>query len=159
MSDQDKDAALRLLDEEYQRLRQAVDGLDDAQLTRVWFGDWGVKDIIAHVAGWEREMAGALRRIAAGERPVPEGVDYGDGDAWNAKFALAARPQNTNTILADWHQSHANYVRAATSIDGDRFGEKDGRPTTASRILDASGHGHYQEHAQQILEWRKQEGV
>ena len=48
----DKDATLQLVQEEHKHLRQAIAGLDNAQLTQVWFGDWGVKDIIAHVAGW-----------------------------------------------------------------------------------------------------------
>ena len=104
-------------------------------------------------------MTGMLQRIARGERPTAEGADYSDTDAWNAKFALAAKPQNANTVVADWRQTHGNFVRAAKTVPDDRFGEKDGKPKTASRLLEGGGHGHFKEHAEQILAWRKQEGV
>jgi hypothetical protein len=155
----DKPTTLKLVDDEYQNLRNAIDGLDDAAMARVWFGTWAAKDILAHVLGWEREMTGALERIARGERPTPEGVDYSDGDAWNAKFAAAYHGVSARTIVAAWQQVHMNYVRAAQAVPDERFGTKDGKPNTVNRLLETSGHGHYKEHAAEILEWRKSAGL
>jgi hypothetical protein len=156
----DKTTVLKQLETEYQNLKQAIDGLDREQMERVWFGEWSVKDILAHVLGWEREMAAALGRIARGERPTPEGVDYSNSDEWNAKFSLALRPQLPTTVVAEWQQTHMNYVRAAQAVPDDRFGvSDDGRPKTVNRLLETSGYGHYKEHAAQIREWRKSEGL
>ena len=154
-----KQATLKLLDDEYQNLRRTIDGLDDNQLSRIWFGAWSVKDIVAHVAGWEREMTGALQRMARGERPTPEGVDYSDADAWNAKFSSAVRAIEPRTVIADWQQVHMNYVRAAQALPDDRFGESDGKPKTANRLIETSGFGHYREHAAPIRAWRQREGL
>ena len=151
----DKQSTLELLDKEYQNLRQAIDGLDEEQLPRVWFGSWSVKDIVAHVLGWEREMTGALQRMARGERPTPEGVDYSDVNKWNAKFAGEMINISPQTVLAAWRQVHMNYVKAAKAVPDDRYGEG----KTANRLLEASGFGHYREHAPQILEWRNREGL
>jgi hypothetical protein len=151
----DKEAALKLVDDEYQNLRQAIDGLDPAQLERVWYDQWSVKDIIAHILGWEREMTRALERMARGEKPVPEGVDYSDSDAWNARFSLALKQQLPGTVLAEWGQVHMGYVKAARAVPGDRFGEG----KTVNRLLETSGYGHYREHGQAIRAWRQKEGV
>ena len=155
----DKSAALKTLDDEYRNLLKAFAGLDEDQLARVWFDQWSVKDIIAHVAGWEREMAGALQRMARGERPTPEGTDYSDSDAWNAKFSGAMHGVDPRTVIASWEQTHATYVAAANALPDDRFGETDGKPKTANRLLETSGFGHYREHAAQIRAWRQREGL
>jgi hypothetical protein len=155
----DKAAALKTLDDEYRNLHKAIEGLDEDQLARVWFDQWSVKDIIAHVAGWEREMTAAMERMARGERPTPEGTDYSDSDAWNARFASSMHGIDARTIFAAWEQTHATYVRAANSLPDDRFGETDGKPKTANRLLETSGFGHYREHAAQIRDWRKREGL
>jgi uncharacterized protein (TIGR03083 family) len=156
----DKESTLELLDKEYQNLREAVDGLDDEQMTRVWLGEWSVKDIVAHVLGWEREMTGALQRLARGERPTPEGVDYSDVNEWNHRFARKMTQIDPRTVLAAWRQAHMNYLRAAKAVPDDRFGlQEDGRPKTVNRLLEASGFGHYGEHAPQVREWRQREGL
>ncbi|MDZ4278243.1 MAG: ClbS/DfsB family four-helix bundle protein [Dehalococcoidia bacterium] len=156
----DKEATLKELDTEYHKLRTTIEGLDEEQLFKVWFGTWAVKDIIAHVLGWEREMTGALQRLARGERPTPEGVDYRNADEWNAGFAQTMAGISPNTVLAAWQQVHMNYVKAARAVPEDRYAKKeDGSPSTAYRLLQASGFGHYREHAHQIREWRKREGI
>lgn len=156
----DKATTLRLVDDEYANLRKAIDGLDAAALQRVWFGEWSVKDIIAHILGWEREMAGALQRIARGEKPTPEGVDYSDSDAWNAKFSGVMKQQLPTTVIAEWGQVHQVYVKAAQAVPDDRFGAaEDGRPKTANRLIETSGYGHFREHAAQINAWRQREGM
>jgi hypothetical protein len=126
-----RDQLIAQLNDNFQDLLAVVQDLSDDQMTKVWFGEWGVREILAHVAGWHWEMSKALERIARGERPVPEGVSYDAADTVNAGF-----------------------VRAATGPE-DRYEE--GR--TAARLLQGTGFGHYQEHLPQIREWREREGI
>ena len=146
----DKASALKLLEEDYQNLRQAIDGLDGQALSRVWFGSWSVKDIVAHIMGWEREMTEALRRMARGEKPTPEGVDYSNTDEWNARFASAWQGIGPPTVLAAWYQAHMNYVKAARAVPDDRYGEG----KTINRLIETSGIGHYKEHLPAIQEYK-----
>ena len=155
----DKATVLKNVETEYQNLQDAVKGLDNDQMAQRWLDGWSAKDILAHVLGWERNMVLWLGRMANGERPVPEGTDLSDPDAWNAKFALEFAPISGSTILATWQQVHANFLRAADALPDDRFGEKDGKPMTANRMLAGNGYEHYQEHTAQILEWRKAQGL
>ena len=145
----DKQETLKTLQSGFDELLGTVNGLDEAALTHVFYGTWSVKDILAHVAGWHHTMAGAMERMARGERPTPEGVDYSDSDRWNASFAAAMAPQNATTVIADLRQSFATYVRAAQAIPDDRWGEG----KTINRIVETSGYGHYQEHLPAIKEY------
>jgi hypothetical protein len=145
----DKKATIGELESGFEKLLASFKDLDDRAMERVFYGSWGVKDILAHIAGWQHEMTGALERMARGERPTPEGVDYSDSDAWNAKFASAMKAQNPSTVVAYLRQSFANYVRAARALPDDRFGEG----KTANRLIETSGYGHYAEHRPAIEEF------
>jgi hypothetical protein len=147
----DKQTALNTLDGEYKKLMAAIDGLDDRAMSKVFYGDWALKDILAHIGGWWHQSAMMMERMARGERPVPEGVDYGDSDGWNARFAAAMKPQSAETVVADMKQAYANYVRAAKQIPDDRFGEG----KTANKILDGNGFGHIREHLPPIEQYRQ----
>lgn len=155
----DKETVLKTVETEYENLQAAVKGLNDEQMAEAWLDGWSVRDILGHVLGWEDQMIIFLERMARGERPVPEGVDYSDPDAWNAKFALEVAPIGGATVLANWRQSHMNFVRAANALPDDRFGEKDGKPKTANRMLADNGYEHYKEHTAQIKKWRESTGT
>ncbi|MEX0749587.1 MAG: maleylpyruvate isomerase N-terminal domain-containing protein [Dehalococcoidia bacterium] len=142
----DKQTALAKLDEQFNALLTSIKGLDEATMSQQFYGDWNVKDILAHIAGWQHTMREAMERMARGEKPVPEGVDYTDADAWNAGFASAMKAQNAETIIANLRQAYANYARAAAAIPNDRYGEG----KTINRLLEASGYGHIQEHLPEI---------
>lgn len=145
----DKKTALNEVQTAFNELVAAVQGLDERAMSVRFYGAWNLKDILAHIAGWQHTMAAAFERMARGERPTPEGVDYSDADAWNAKFAAAMTAQIADTIVADLRQSFATYLRSAKALPDDRFGEG----KTANRILEASGYGHYREHLPAIREY------
>ncbi len=150
-----KEILLRTLDAEFASLLSAVDGLGEEAGTRVWYGDWSVRDILSHVSGWHGEMAQAFERIARGERPVPEGVDYGDPNPWNAGFVEAKGDTSFVDMVQELKSSKAAFVEAAGKVPADRFEE--GR--AAYRILRASGIDHYREHAPEIRHWRERVGI
>jgi uncharacterized protein (TIGR03083 family) len=140
---------------EFTRLKGAVAGLDEAQMRRPWLGTWSVREIVAHISGWHREMAPALTRMGRGERPIPEGISYDDVDAWNARFAEARKGAATAEILKELDASHAAFVEAAASVPEERY--VPGK--TAHKIVDLNSRHHYREHRQQIEEWRKSQGI
>lgn len=146
----DKQTSLAQLQDGFRALLAEVQGLDEQAMNRVFYGEWSIKDIVAHIAGWQHAMTEAMERMARGEKPTAEGVDYSDSDAWNAKFAAAMKPQNAATVVADLQQSFANYARAARAIPEDRYGEG----KTINRLIEGSGYGHYAEHLPAIKEFK-----
>jgi hypothetical protein len=141
-----KEEALTQLESEYNALLAAINGLDERAMSKRFYGEWCVKDILAHIAGWQHTMTAAMERMSRGEKPVPDGVDYSNSDEWNAGFAAAMKAQNAETIIADLRQAYANYLRAARAIPDDRYGEG----KTINRLLEASGYGHIREHRPEI---------
>ena len=151
----DKQSTLTELQGAFDELLAALKGLDERAMGRVFYGEWAIKDIVAHIAGWHHQMTGAMERMARGEKPTPEGVDFSDADGWNARFASAMRTQSAGTVVADLQQSFATYKRAAASIPDDRYGEG----KTINRMLEGSGYGHYREHLSEIKAFAAKAGA
>ena len=147
----DKQTELKKIEEGFAALLAAVQGLDERAMSTRFYGDWNVKDILAHISGWHHLGAEWMERMARGEKPTPEGSDYSDSDAWNARFASAMRAQSGETVVADLRQSFATYVRAAKAIPDERFGEG----KTINKLLEGNGYGHYAEHLPAVQEYRK----
>ena len=122
----DKAEVLQNVETESQKLQEAVKGLGNDQMAEVWLDSWSAKDILAHVLGWEQQMIIFLERMARGERPTPEGVDYSDPQAWNDKFALEYAPIGGATVLAIWRQVHMNFVKGAEALPDDRTKRTEG---------------------------------
>ncbi len=139
---------------EYTALHEALQGLNEAQMSEVWLGGWSVREIVAHLSGWHREMAPALERLARGEKPLPGGASYQDVDAWNARFAAAARGVPAADLLLELDKSHQEFLQAADRVPEERF-----QPDrTAWKLVDLNSAHHYHEHAEQIRAWRRQRG-
>jgi hypothetical protein len=139
----------------YNAFEQAIHGLNEEQLSEVWLGTWSIRDIVAHLSGWHREMGPALERLARGERPLPDGVSYDDVDAWNARFVADKRAWPLDDVLLELDRSHEYFMHAAAQVPEERV--RPGR--TAYRIIDASSAHHYREHGDQIRAWRAARGV
>jgi len=133
---------------------ESLDGLGETDLTDASLDGWSIRDILAHLSGWHREMTPALERLARGERPFPEGVRYDDVDAWNARFATAAREVEVTDLLLQLDRTHQEFLAAAATVPAERFAPD----RTAYRIVDLNSAHHYRTHADQIRAWRATRG-
>lgn len=150
-----KDELLKQAAGEYKAFHEALQGLNEEQMTEAWLGTWSIRDIVAHISGWHREMGKALERIVRGERPVPEGVSYDDVDAWNEKFAAAQRNEAVADVLLDLDKTHEYFLHIAANVPEERL--QPGK--TAWKIVDGNSAHHYKEHDEQIRAWRESRGV
>ncbi len=151
----DKDSLLNEAAREYRAFHEAIHGLNEEQMTEVWLGTWSIKEVVAHMSGWHREMGPALERLAQGGRPVADGVSYDDVDAWNAKFAATARGAGVADLLLELDKSHEYFMRTAATVPAERF--QPGK--TAYKIVDLNSAHHYREHGDQVRAWRATRGV
>lgn len=151
----DKTTLLRECESEFEALKRALHGLTEAQMRQVWCGTWSAREIVAHIAGWHREMAPALARMARGEKPFAEGASYDDVDAWNARLAEPAKAAETADLLASMDAAHRAFMAAAASVPAERFAPD----KTAWKLVDLNGRHHYRTHAEDIVGWRKSQGI
>ena len=141
---------------QYKAFHETIQGLNEEQMTEVWLGTWCVRDIVAHMSGWHRELGPALERIARGERPVPPGMNYeAELDAWNERFVATKRDTPVADVLLDLDASHEYFMHAAAQVPEHRFVEG----KTAWKIVDLNSAHHYREHAEQIGAWRAERGI
>jgi hypothetical protein len=150
-----KDELLRRADDDLGALKRALVGLSDDAMRRPCLGTWGIREILAHMTGWQREMIPLLERIARGEKPVPDGVSYDDLDGLNARHVIARRGLTVAGLRAQLDASHQDFVAAARAIPEARFAPD----KTATRVFDLNGPHHYREHTAQILAWRRRTGL
>ena len=150
----DKSELLEGAETEFQGLKRAIAGLSEADMREVWCGTWSVREILAHISGWHREMLPGVERLARGEKPFTAGVSYSDFDAWNAKFAAAKATWTTADIVKELDAAHADFLRAARALPEDRVVPE----RTAYKLVDGNSRHHYAEHARDIAAWRKGRG-
>ena len=146
----DRSTLLRDADDAFVELQQAVAGLGDEPMRRVWLGTWGVREIVIHISGWHREMIPAFARVARGEPSYPTGT-YDDFDAWNARFVERKAGVKTTDVLAELDASHRAFIAAAAALPDAHLAAGG----AARAPFEGAGAGHYKEHAAQIREWRR----
>lgn len=149
----DKATVIHDLQLGYQEFRGPLARLEDDDFEEVWLGNWNLSQLLAHMAGWYREMTPAIERVRRGERPIPEGVSYADADAWNMTFAAHSKPGSA--ALKDFDAAYSAYLAAAEALPEDKFGIEPGkdRPKIGNRLLQGAGIGHFEEHQTQVDEW------
>jgi hypothetical protein len=151
----DKDALLNEAAREFQAFHEAVEGLNEDEMSEAWLGTWSTKDIVAHLIGWHREMTPALERLARGEKPLGDGVSYDDVDGWNARFVAARQGTSAADLLLELDESHQHLMNVASTVPESRFQ----RGRTAWKMVDQTSAEHYREHREQIRAWRAGRGA
>jgi hypothetical protein len=148
----DKRAQIKRVRDEYDRLCASFNGLDEAALTDGGIGDWGVREVLAHIAGWFALDAELMRRIAAGEHPLPGGIEaYGSGETRNPDFAREASTKKASAVITELDAAFGEFLAAAEALPEERFAE--GR--MSQRILQGNGWEHMSEHRAEIEGYRK----
>ena len=146
----DRAELLREAEHAFGELREAIGGLAEEEMCRVWLGTWGVREILIHVSGWHRAMTPALAHIARGEPPYPAGT-YDDFNAWNARFVDRETGAKIAHVLAELDASHRDFVAAAAAVPEPHFAAGG----AARDLFEGTGPSHYREHTAQIREWRR----
>lgn len=148
-----KESEIQALEEAYTAFRDRIVPLSDNAYGEVWLGEWNLSQLLAHMAGWFRQMTIALQRVSRGQRPTPDGVDWNDVESWNRRFAAEATPGRA--ALDDWDAAFHEFLAAARATPAELFGvdPERNRPRIASRLIASAGTGHFGEHLPELEAW------
>src|SRR6185503_7731697 len=102
-----KSELLNWLQDEYRQWETLLDQIGPARLDQPGVnGDWSMKDIIAHLTGWQRNVVAQIR--AAGrnepESPPPWPEHLQTEDEINAWICESNRGRSVGEVLDDMHQ-------------------------------------------------------
>jgi len=145
-----KDDAFAGVEKVYVEFRDLIAMLPDEAYSEVFAGDWDLDRILAHMAGWYRELAPEFAKIVAGN-PTPSGT-WQDFDAWNAKFAAAT--QHGMAALDDFDMAFHEFYAAAKAIPDEQWGTgADGKPLPVPALFESLVTEHTAEHRPDIERW------
>lgn len=117
MTVKDKKHLLDLLTETFSAIRTTVAGIDPEM--RVYADtDWRVRDVVGHIATWDRQVTRSLRAFRARtEYSIPDL----DEDAFNEQAVLEQRELTTQQVFAEWEQAREDFKEAVQGIPIDQF--------------------------------------
>ena len=159
-----KDEILDALEDEREKLLDAIDGLpEEALLEPGVIEGWSIKDVLYHLSMWEAEMVKLLWQASQGQKPTTVHFGKIDVDATNAAWLAQGQERSLELVLADFQA-----VRRQTGRRVDIFSDADlndpqhyswlkGRPLW--EWIAGDSFEHEAEHAAQIVEWRARRGV
>jgi len=141
-------------------LLERLIGLDEGMLTEsLLFDDWTIKDLLAHVAAWDRWELREMKRMASGD--VPDLTAVRDVDAFNATVVAAWRDRTLVEVLGESQDARAAWVAWLRVLPEEEFFQRrlfKGEDWSFPGCVEVQWR-HDAEHAAQISAWREAEGL
>ncbi len=91
------------------------------QQDQVFLGVWSVKDLLAHLAGWDYTNRESVQEIMRGARPTALGHWNPDWQAYNAQLVKQYRRDDFGEMLSLLHESHRALIGLLQSLDAGDF--------------------------------------
>jgi len=149
------------MEREWAALEEALAGLDEAQMLETGVVEgWSVKDLLGHMAFWAQEAGRNVELVQAGrERQVkrPEGTEV--IDRWNAREQRLRAGRSLVEVRRELEESHRRALDALAGLAEEKLSlDLDIGLRVSGTLLElyaVDTYDHYQEHAEQILAWRR----
>jgi hypothetical protein len=96
--------------------------LEDVDLELRIYADtnWRIRDILGHIATWDREVTKSLHAFMVGSEYVIPGM-VGDETDFNEQAVVEQRKLSTQQILAEWDEAREAFKAALHNIPADRL--------------------------------------
>jgi uncharacterized damage-inducible protein DinB len=137
-------------------LLKAINGLSQREMTQLpVYGEWTVKEILAHIIGWDQRVIKILPMIVQNRANEIPGVEV---ESHNRQSVAAWRDRSIVEVLAEINSTHQQILDILSSIpftEIDRRHERNGRIITIrSYVIDIMV-DHERQHAAEIDLWRR----
>lgn len=140
----------------YEALQQLLAPLSESQMTTPGAnGDWSIKDIIAHIASWQRFLLDRLEAAAKDSTPtLPMLESSEEVDRLNARFYEENRTRSLPEVMNELETTFMQVLKSVWSLpaealfEADRFPWMQGTPLVA--LIAGDTYEHYLEHSPAI---------
>ncbi|MCJ7700976.1 MAG: ClbS/DfsB family four-helix bundle protein [Anaerolineales bacterium] len=155
----EKTALLDVIRRERKNLESLLSGLLDSQMVEPGVeGQWSIKDVMSHIAAWER-LAQDRILAALTNTPLKYPVIHGDEfvDKFNAQVFSSNKETPLDDIICEFRAAHTDFLAQIEQLDKDVILQKlpfewAGK-MTFQVLISANTHWHYIEHAESIEKW------
>jgi hypothetical protein len=159
----DKAQTLKTIRMEHANLESLVAPLSESQLGSATLeGQRSIKDILAHIAAWERLCARWIEDLLQGKpSPLSESDREENDDVLNERLYLENRDRPLREVQEDFHQTYQTFLKQVQAAfqalsdedlnDPHRFPELAGHSLSA--LIASNSYSHYREHAEQLQRW------
>src|SRR5574341_573016 len=135
-----KDEIVTGLMQARRKILDTASALSPEQQGKVFLGVWSVKDLLAHLAGWDYTNIRAVKELLAGK--LPNFYSYYDRDwkTYNARLVVEYRKDNFAELVSSISKSHQALVDFLKTVPAEEF-ERDrrvrfrGYKVTIARLL------------------------
>jgi len=103
------------------KILDSVNSLPSQAQDKVFLGEWSVKDLLAHLEGWDYTNLAAVQEIRAGQKPG-FWVHYDrDWQRYNAQLVAEYRCEDFSELLAAVEQSHRRLIDYLQTVPADEY--------------------------------------
>ncbi|MFC2030184.1 type II toxin-antitoxin system HicB family antitoxin [Chloroflexota bacterium] len=152
-----RSALLARLAAERSGLMEQLLGVDESPLTEAPIvGSWTAKDLLAHLASWDRWMHQTMRAMVAGHAPDFSALE--DFDASNTAFLEPWRSSSLGEVLSEVRGARREWIAWLEGLPEDAFFRRRshaGRTWSNFRVPLRVIWEHDAEHSEQIASWRR----
>jgi hypothetical protein len=126
----------------------AVEGVPEDRWSEAGVvGNWSIKDLLGHIAFWESRAVAAVSRTIRGEPDPEQPADY-DFEPINQEQHGIRAGWSIEAIRKEMYDTHAELMALLHKMPG-----------IDPQRIDGNTFDHYDEHAQEIRDWRKAQGL
>ena len=144
------EAVADLMRAEHARLDALLAGIPDEQFIQPGaFGEWSVKDMLAHITFWEQRLIAYLN--GARESLIQPGEDEQAGiDRINAGLLVANRDRPLADVRESFASSYQQTLALVESLGDDALAQEQ-----LFGLIAGDTFGHYREHIKMLEDWQK----
>ena len=144
---------LHRLDEMRQSIEELLPKIDP---TKPIYPGWTIKDMLAHMTGWDDATIDSLRAHVVGHPPSLEAIR--SMDEYNARTVTSRQDLNYDLVLKEWRLTRQVLRTIIEQLPDEKFIEPLivpwGDKTTVTYLVDMF-RDHEEDHIQDILAWLK----
>jgi len=119
MITENKTFILRRLSETHTALKETVEGID-LELVIYEGVQWRIRDLLGHIAIWDRVVSKAIKAYLEGSEYVIPNME-GDESDFNTQMVLELKDLPTAEIYQEWNLAREDFKKAVDDIPADQF--------------------------------------
>lgn len=130
-----------------------IDLLNTIDVEKEIYTGWTIKEILAHIAGWDEAAAASVSSFIQGGKPDVVALD--GADAHNAASVAKRKSLSLDETFADWEKERDNLIATLTAVPNNQLSDKINYPWGGNGSVAELGlglAGHEKHHIKEIKE-------